>query len=77
MKISLWERIKYTLDIERPSDVFIYVGFLIIVLAFLACWCTILAQVFATNPFLGAFLSITTVGFIFLFIGLGLYEKGY
>lgn len=76
MKMSFWERVKYTLDIEKPSDVFMYVGFSIIVLSSLAYWCTILAQVFAANFYLGAFLSITTVGFIFLFIGLGLCQKG-
>lgn len=76
MKMSFWERVEYTLDIEKPSDVFMYVGFSIIILSFLAYWCTILTQVFTTNFYLGAFLSIITVGFIFLFIGLGLYQKG-
>lgn len=77
MKLSFWERIKYTLDIEKPSDYFMWAGFSIIIVALLVLWCTILFQMYQTNPMLGIFMTIVTVAFVFIFTGLGLYEKGY
>jgi FtsH-binding integral membrane protein len=65
------------LNIEKPSDVLMHAGFSIIFLAFMV-WCvTIIVQIFGTNPLLGAFMSVVTVAFTFIFSGLFLYQKGY
>ena len=74
--MNILEWLKYTLDIEKPSDVLIWAGFSIIFLTFIVWWCTILVQMYQTNPLLGIFMSIVSVGFTFIFIGLGLYQKG-
>lgn len=76
MKISFWEWVKYALDIKKPSDYFVYTGFGIIALAAITCWCGLLVQMFQTQPTLAVFMSVISVGFIILFIGLGLYQKG-
>lgn len=66
----------HILEIEKPSDILLYTGFLLVLLTALGWWVTILMQMFDTNPALGVFMSVVSVGFLFIFSGLFLHEKG-
>lgn len=66
----------HILEIEKPSDILLYTGFSLVLLTVLGWWVTILMQMFDTNPALGVFMSVVSVGFLFIFSGLFLHEKG-
>ena len=71
--INWWVR---DLEIEKPSDVLMYAGFSVILLTVAGLWVGVLVQMFGTNPALSIAMSVISVGFVFLFSGLFLYQKG-
>lgn len=70
------EWLRLTFDIEKPSDALIYTGFSIFIIAFVIYWSSLVVQMFNTNPALGIFMAIASVGFAFIFAGLFLHQKG-
>ena len=72
MKLGdVFERLKHV----SLVDVLMTIGFSIIGLCGVVAWTVFVAQLWAANPMVGGFLTVFSIGFAFIIVGMILIDK--